>query len=74
MARDHLAIPVSSVPSKHVFSAGGNIITKKRNRISGESVRYLLYLRSWGIIPEDDDFDDLVEEEDREDNEIAISS
>jgi hypothetical protein len=74
MARDHLAIPASSVPSECVFSTGGDIITKKRNRIGRESVRYLLCLRSWGIIPEDDDFDDLVEEEDGEDNEIAISS
>jgi hypothetical protein len=72
MARDHLAIPVSSVPSERVFSAGGDIITKKRNRISGESVRYLLCLRSWGIIPEDNDFNDLVEEEDGEDDEIVI--
>jgi hypothetical protein len=29
-------------------------------------------LRSWGIIPEDNDFNDLVEEENGEDNEIVI--
>lgn len=62
MARDHLAIPASSAPSERVFSAGGDIITKKRNRIGGENLRYLLCLRSWGIIPEDDDLDEEVDD------------
>ena len=74
MARDHLAIPASSVPSERVFSAGGDIIIKKRNRIGGESVWYLLCLRSWGIIPKDNDFDDLVEEDNRDDDEVAINN
>jgi hypothetical protein len=60
MARDHLAIPASLAPLERVFSAGGNIITKKRNRIRGENLWYLLCLRSWGIIPEDNDLDKEV--------------
>jgi hypothetical protein len=60
MARDHLAIPASLAPLERVFSAGGDIITKKRNRIGGENLQYLLCLRSWGIIPEDDDLDEEV--------------
>jgi hypothetical protein len=60
MARDYLAIPTSLAPLERVFSTSGDIITKKRNRIRGENLWYLLYLRSWGIIPEDDDLDEEV--------------
>jgi hypothetical protein len=46
IARDHLAIPATSAPSECVFSSGGDIITKKRNRLSGETVRYIMCLKS----------------------------
>ena len=31
------------------------MISKKRTRISSENVRYVLCLRSWGLLPEDDE-------------------
>jgi hypothetical protein len=45
MARDHLAIPATSAPSECVFSVGGDIITKKRNRLGADNTRRLLCLR-----------------------------
>jgi hypothetical protein len=45
MARDHLAIPVTSTASKCVFSVGGDIITKKRNRLGADNTRRLLCLQ-----------------------------
>ena len=58
MARDHLAVPATSAASERVFSNGGDIITKKRNKLGGKNTRYLLCLRSWGIIPEETEYDD----------------
>ncbi|PMD40291.1 hypothetical protein L207DRAFT_399823, partial [Hyaloscypha variabilis F] len=47
IARDYLAIPATSTPSERVFSMAGNLVSKKRTRISSENVRYVLCLRSW---------------------------
>jgi hypothetical protein len=57
IARDHLAIPATSAPSERVFSAGSDIVTKKRNRLAPGTVRELLCLRDWGIyeVAEDND-------------------
>jgi hypothetical protein len=55
MARDHLAIPATSAPSECVFSVGGNIITKKRNRLGADNTRRLLCLRDWGVLAEGED-------------------
>jgi hypothetical protein len=64
VARDHLAIPATSAPSESVFSMGSDIITKKRNRLSGESTRRLLCLRDWGVLEEEDqDSDDIGDSE-----------
>jgi hypothetical protein len=54
MARDHLAIPASSAASERIFSIGGDIITKKRNRLTPSTVRYLLCLRDWGIVHDEE--------------------
>ena len=63
-----MAISASLVLSKQVFSARGDIITKKRNCIAKENVKYLLYLRSWGIILKDNKFDNYKEDKgDKED-------
>ncbi|KFY93136.1 hypothetical protein V500_03905 [Pseudogymnoascus sp. VKM F-4518 (FW-2643)] len=59
IARDHLAIPATLAPSERVFSNGADILTK-RNRLSPETLRYLLCLRDWGHILE-------VEESEAED-------
>ena len=61
MAKDHLAIPATSAPSECIFSGGSDLITKKRNRLSGESIRWLMCLRSWGIIAEAHDNSDQEE-------------
>ncbi len=39
MARDYLAIPAMSAASERVFSNGGDIITRKRNRISPDNLK-----------------------------------
>ena len=46
MARDFLAIVASSSPSERLFSIGGDLITKKRNRLSGRRIRQILCLRA----------------------------
>ena len=61
IARDHLAIPATSAALERVFSNGSDIITKKRNRLSPSTVRYLLCLRDWGALPEGDGDDEWEE-------------
>ena len=63
MARDHLAIPATLAPSKCVFSVNGDIITKKRNRLSAGNTRRLLCLRDWGVLEEgvDDGSDNEID-------------
>jgi hypothetical protein len=56
MAKDHMGVPATSAASERVFSNGGDIITKKRNRLGGKNT----------IIPEDDDDDELDKAEDEE--------
>ena len=58
VARDHLAIPATSAASERVFSNGSDIITKKRNRLSPSTIRYLLCLWDWGQLPDSIDSDD----------------
>ena len=47
MARDHLSIPVTSIPSEQSFSIGKNLITDKRNCLAGKTVRISMCLQSW---------------------------
>lgn len=63
MAKDHLAIPATSAASESVFSVGGDIITKKRNRLGADNTRRLLCMRDWGISKEEVgvDSDDEIE-------------
>ena len=68
MARDYIVVPRTSAASKRVFLSGGDIITKKRNRISGENTRYLLCLRSQGIFKDNDDKDELEARPKREES------
>jgi hypothetical protein len=64
MARDYYAIPATSAPFERVFSIAGNLISKKRTRISSENMRYVLCLRSWGILDLDNDKDEIIISED----------
>jgi hypothetical protein len=36
------------VPSEAVFSFASQIITKRRNRLSADTVRYIMCLHDWG--------------------------
>ena len=38
-----------SAPSKCVFSQGGDIVTKKRNRLTEDSIRMIVCFKAWGI-------------------------
>ena len=42
----------------------GNLVSKKRTRIASENVRYVLCLRSWGLLPLGENDDNNTEEED----------
>jgi hypothetical protein len=44
-ALPHFAIQGTSVPSERVFSTAGDIITKKRNRISAGMVKTIMFLK-----------------------------
>jgi hAT family C-terminal dimerisation region len=47
MARNYLAIPATSVPSEQCFSLSKNLITDKRNRLVGKTIRICMTLKSW---------------------------
>jgi len=64
MARDYHAIPATSAPFERVFSIANNLVLKKRTRISSENVRYVLCLRSWGILDDADDEGEILISED----------
>jgi hypothetical protein len=53
-AGDFLAIPAMSAPSECVFSVGSDVVTKKRNRLTGDSVRMIMCLEDWGIVTDED--------------------
>ena len=55
MWHDYTAISTTSVPSERVFSEAGNLVTKKRTRMASETIKYVICLRAWGLIPEADD-------------------
>lgn len=44
LARKYLAVQASSAASERVFSVGGLVITKHRNRLSGERVADIVFL------------------------------
>ena len=46
-ARDVLAIQATSVPSESLFSKAGNVVNKKRCRLSPKTVNAILCMQSW---------------------------
>jgi hypothetical protein len=57
-SRRVLAIPATSAPSERVFSVAGQIVTKKRTRLTGDAVTLLVWLKgAW------DEVDDYVKTE-----------
>jgi hypothetical protein len=55
IAKDYLAIPATSAPSECVFSQGGDIVTKKRNKLTGDSIRMIVCLKAWGLYNDEED-------------------
>jgi hypothetical protein len=47
MVRDVLAVPLSSCAAERVFSAGRDIITYRRNRLTGTTVKNLMLAKNW---------------------------
>jgi len=45
LAKRFLSAPATSVPSEQLFSGAGIICTPKRNRLEGETVEKLLFLK-----------------------------
>jgi len=75
MACDFLAIVASSSPSERLFSISSDLITKKRNRLSGRRIRQILCLHAWGIIEiEGDDINDGDNEAENSDDDEILNS
>ena len=47
MARDVLAIPLSTVASESAFSAGGRVLDAYRSSLAPETVESIICLRDW---------------------------
>jgi hypothetical protein len=46
-AFDVLCIPATSVPSEQIFSKAGDLVTKKRNKLSEKTIKALMCLKSF---------------------------
>jgi hypothetical protein len=46
IAKDYLSILATSAPSECVFSQGGDIVTKKRNKLTSDSIRMIVCLKA----------------------------
>jgi hypothetical protein len=60
IAWDFLTIPATLAPSECVFSIGSDVVTKKRNRLTGDSVRMIMCLKDSGIIADEDVEDEML--------------
>jgi len=49
IARDVLAIPVSTVASESAFSMGGRVVSQHRSRLHAKTVEALMCLQNWMI-------------------------
>ena len=47
IAKDIIAIPVSSVASESAFSTGGRVISPHRSRLHSQTVEALMCLQNW---------------------------
>ena len=47
IARDILAIPVSTVASESAFSMGGRVVSEHRSRLHSDTVEALMCLQNW---------------------------
>jgi len=61
MARDFLAIPLSTVASESIFSTAGMVIDKYRSSLSSETVEALICAKDWlKRLSDDEDDDDNI--------------
>jgi len=49
LARNYLVIPATLAAIERIFSFSNNIITKLRNRLYLDTVKMVIFLKSWGI-------------------------
>lgn len=54
-------IQATAARSGHTFRAGGNTVTKKRSRMSPDTIRQVVCLKSWGVISGNNSDDEDVE-------------
>ncbi|CAI0460738.1 unnamed protein product [Linum tenue] len=47
IARDFLAIPITSVASESAFSSGGRLIDPHRSRLHYDTIEAMMCTRSW---------------------------
>ena len=73
IAKDFLAIPATLALLECVFGIGSDVVTKKRNRLTGNSVQMIMCLKDQGIIT-DEDIDDEEEEKEEEEEEETSAS
>jgi hypothetical protein len=59
--------PNTSIPyTESVFSIGGDIITKKGNKLGVDNTRRLLCLQDWGMLVEEEEVDNNSNQEDED--------
>ena len=68
MARRYLCILSTSAASESVFSKSGDIITKKRNKLSKEAFRKVICLKNWGDFADEDYGSDISSDENNNNN------
>ncbi|KAM0150447.1 hypothetical protein ACHAQE_008948 [Botrytis cinerea] len=59
MWKDYSAIPVSTTPSQRVSSAAGLLVTKHTAKLPSDTIRYVLCLRAWGVLSEEEAEEDI---------------
>ncbi|KAM9921621.1 hypothetical protein OXX59_006381 [Metschnikowia pulcherrima] len=73
MARDYFAVPAMSAPTESLFSPVGDIVPKKRNRLSPGSLKMLAILNSQGVVDIEVCTDDELENEEVAEGDICGS-
>ena len=54
-------MPATLAPSKCIFSGSSDLITKKGARLSVDSIQMLMCLRGWGVLLDNDDYEEIIE-------------
>ena len=66
IARKYLQIPATSAASERFFSQGALVLNKLRNRMSKDTFKYIMTLKSWGVFTNEvllrEEVEELAEE------------